>query len=225
MALRTQWVIRLSVALFVGLATTFALSWFLDGWLVPALAGGLLTPLVFLGSFFLWSADVAPTPENPQGYEQVLFDAPNNVASASMLVLMVALAFFARFDGAGADDPSAFLAQQETLATDVIALHDAFVASLDAYDKGELSAADFQGALASDREAARALSADAELLEPPTAYTASAEELATAAGELWGAMESMDLCLSGIANHCQSTVNRLAESETALAAWDLMQAQ
>ena len=95
-----RFAIRIVIGAVLGLVA-FATLWLLDvrAWVV-ALASGLLGPIGFLGSFFIWSAD---RPEI--GYEQVLFDKPNSIISAVMILALAGGAFGVAHLGAGSASP------------------------------------------------------------------------------------------------------------------------
>lgn len=74
---------RVVLGFLMGLLALLGLWYFVGiSWLTAAVAG-LVAPLVFLGSFFLFSAD-----RPDEGYEQVLFDRPNTLLALAMIVLM-----------------------------------------------------------------------------------------------------------------------------------------
>lgn len=77
---------RVVLGALLGLFAVMAL-WYFVGitWLTAAI-GGLVAPLVFLGSFFLFSAD-----RPDEGYEQVLFDKPNTILAVGMIVVFAGL--------------------------------------------------------------------------------------------------------------------------------------
>lgn len=83
-----RYVVRVVLGAFLGLLAVVSLGWIGLSWWIGATAGALLALAGFLGSFFVWSAD---RPE--EGYEQVLFDLPNNAVAATMIVAFVGLAF------------------------------------------------------------------------------------------------------------------------------------
>jgi len=83
-----RYFVRVALGALLGLLAVGALAFFGVRWWIGAVAGALLAAVGFLGSFFLWSAD---RPE--EGYEQVLFDLPNNVVSVALVVVLVGLAF------------------------------------------------------------------------------------------------------------------------------------
>lgn len=83
-----KYVVRVVLGLVLGLLAA-GLCWYLGvRWTYGAIAGALLAAIGFLGSFFLWTAD---RPED--GYEQVLFDMPNNLVTLALVVGMVGASF------------------------------------------------------------------------------------------------------------------------------------
>lgn len=214
-----KWHVRVSLGAGLGLASTLVLGFLLDGWIAPASVGALLAVVGFLGSFFVWSADIPPTPENPHGYEQVLFDRPNTVTSGILIAAMVLLGLFVPFDAEPEVDVSAYLASEDAVAADLDALYVGYANGLHAYDAGTVTADAFRDTLTSDRATALALLEDARALTPPDAYAETAKSLRVAAEQLSASMESMDLCLSGIEPRCQMARDRLADHEAAFDAF------
>jgi hypothetical protein len=75
---------RVAIGASLGAVVLGALVVFFGARTWALATGGLLGPIGFLATFFLWSAD------RPQdGYEQVLFDRPNIIASIVTLALLV----------------------------------------------------------------------------------------------------------------------------------------
>lgn len=87
-AASVRYVVRVVLGVVLGLIAVAALWFFGAAWWVGALVGALLGLVGFLGSFFLWTAD---RPE--EGYEQVLFDLPNNLVSLVLILAFVGAAF------------------------------------------------------------------------------------------------------------------------------------
>lgn len=69
---------------------------------VTATVAALVAPLGFLGSFFLWTAD-----QPAKGYEQVLFDRPNTLVSAGMVLAFALAGLSTGLLGAPSDAPEA----------------------------------------------------------------------------------------------------------------------
>lgn len=212
-----KWFVRLAIGVFLGVAAALGMAFFLDGWIVPAAVGALLAVVGFLGSFFVWSADEPPSPANPQGYEQVLFDAPNSIASALLIVGVVALAFFVRFDAPAGPSDAAYIAARDPLLKDLETLHDNFAQLRDDYTAGTLAADAFSAELQKARTASRELYDEAKLLEPPASRAEEVVHVRVAAEQLSAAIESMDLCLGGIESRCQTAADRLSDHEKAFA--------
>src|SRR5581483_6354256 len=96
----------------LGLLVSLGLWFFHARWWIGGIAGGLVATLGFLATFFVWSAD-----RLDEGYEQVLFDLPNNMVSLALAVAFVGLAFAGglvpRGGGSAAPDPSAAVADSQ----------------------------------------------------------------------------------------------------------------
>lgn len=115
--MRPGYWLRITTGIVLGLAALVAL-WLLVGltWLTATVAA-LVAPLVFLGSYFVVSAD---KPE--EGYEQVLFDKPNSVVSLVMVVVFALAGVGTGFLGAAdappgpADELYALRAEYQTVA-------------------------------------------------------------------------------------------------------------
>ena len=214
-----SWWTRLGLGAGLGLVAALALGWLLDGWAIPAAVGALLAAIGFLGSFFVWSADVPPSPENPEGYEQVLFDGPNVVASLLVVAGVVALAFFVRFDATApaAEDHSAYVAQQDAVAKDLESMREYVVAERATRAEGKVSDADHRAALKDLSDAVRAIENDLDALEPPEAFVLSVERLDDAVAGLLDAIALLDSCAAGNAGDCGVEEEFLAETEAALA--------
>ena len=212
-----KWFVRLAIGVFLGALAALGLSFFLHGWMIPAAAGALLGVIGFLGSFFLWSADLPPSPENPQGYEQVLFDLPNSIASVALIGGIVALAFFLPFDAPAGPSDAAYLAARDPLLADLETLHDNFAQLRDDYGSGAIAADAFSAELQKARTASRELYVEAKALAPPASREAEVLHLRVAAEQLSAAIESMDLCVSGIEARCQTAADRLSDHEKAFA--------
>lgn len=119
----SYWV-RITIGVVLGLAAAL-LTWQFVGipW-ATALAAALLAPVGFLGSYFLWTAD---RPE--EGYEQVLFDRPNTIVAAIMLVCFALAGMGTGFLGAGGASPP-------TPADDLYAMRADYQRISDAYSAG-----------------------------------------------------------------------------------------
>ena len=83
-----RFVVRIVIGAVLGILALAVMAIFGVRWWIVALTSGLLAPLAFLGTFFLWSAD-----RPDLGYEQVLFDAPNTTFSIIMLVVLAGASF------------------------------------------------------------------------------------------------------------------------------------
>jgi hypothetical protein len=98
-----QYYARVGIGGLLGLLGAIGLAFLVDATWPAALAGALLAAIGFLATFFLWTADRPPSPQEPQGYEQVLFD-PRNLVHLAALALLVAGGAYGwslMFDGPG----------------------------------------------------------------------------------------------------------------------------
>lgn len=120
--MRPGYWLRITTGIILGLVALIAL-WLLVGltWLTAAVAA-LVAPLAFLGSYFVVSAD---RPE--EGYEQVLFDKPNTLVSAVMIVAFALAGVGTGFMG-GSDAPPGPADALYALRADYQAVSDAFAA-------------------------------------------------------------------------------------------------
>lgn len=167
-----KYVVRVALGALLGLAVTAALWFFQARWWIGGVAGGLVAALGFLLTFFLWSAD-----RLEEGYEQVLFDLPNNLVSGALAVALVGLAFGGGLlhKGSSAPDPSIAVADSQ---------HDALVSLYNDVMGGKIDAAGLvaqQAKLKAAQEAVAALPAGekATLLRTASAAAGKAfDELA-----------------------------------------------
>jgi hypothetical protein len=94
---------RVLLGVTVGLAAILGLHFVFRAWWIGALVGGLAGALMFLATFFVWTAD---RPE--EGYEQVLFDLPNTVVAVALILVLASAGFAGTlFHGKAAPDPAA----------------------------------------------------------------------------------------------------------------------
>lgn len=188
--------VRVAIGAIIGLALAVALPLLLGPWWVGALAGGLIGPLAFLATFFLWSAD-----RLDEGYEQVLFDRPNTLVSVVMLVAFAGLAFGAGFLGAGPSGPSpeeqAALAQMEESHAVLERLAGEFTLANEAATKGGDA-----GDLDADLDEARATRATLQAMEIPESLLPVKGNLQKAASGLENAFNALQKCAGGDGTAC-----------------------
>jgi len=163
--------VRILLGAILGLVALVTL-WLLGvrTWVVATTAG-LLAPIGFLGSFFVWSAD---RPE--AGYEQVLLDAPNTTLSVVMIVLFAGASFglgFIHFGhGPAAPDEKSQL-QQMALGVQV---------HVKDFNAGKIKADDVTAYVATTKAAAKNLTlANAALKDAATGLDKSLDDLAKCA--------------------------------------------
>lgn len=202
-----KYAVRVGMGIVAGAGLAVGLSLWLDAWWIGALAGGLGGPLVFLATFFLWTAD---RPE--EGYEQVLFDRPNTLLSALMLLAFAGLAY-----GTGAllapgtslsPDEQAALQRMDDSRDAIARLTNAYDAANAAFTKGEAP-----GDLAPHlKEAtdARAALATLDVPEPLGDLKAS---LLKAASAVEDAFDGLGKCAAGDTAACLDA--RIAHADAA----------
>lgn len=194
-----RYFVRVVLGAVLGLVAVALLGYLGVRWWIGAAAGALLGAIGFLGSFFLWTAD------RPQeGYEQVLFDMPNNVVSLVLVVVMVGASF-----GAGAllhRGPSAPSITPEQAAS-MDGAHDNLTHIYNAMMSGNYTtsaaASDVDGQVVAIQTALKAL--------PPTA---KGDLLLAAADALHTALKGIDACKD--AADC-SLAARVAKADAARA--------
>lgn len=185
--------IRLALGVVVGTALAGGLAWFMQPWWLGAVAGGLFGPLVFLGTFFLWSAD---RPE--EGYEQVLFDRPNTVLSVLMTLAFVGLAFGTTFLATGlSPEEQAALARMDGSGATLARLSEDFAAANDAFTKGE-SPGDLGPKLQEARDAKAAIDG----IQASEALAPLKGSLLKAATALESAFDALGKCAAGDTTAC-----------------------
>jgi hypothetical protein len=188
--------LRVGIGVVLGAALAVGLTTWLDKWWIGALAGGLGGPLVFLATFFAWSAD---RPE--EGYEQVLFDRPNTLLSGVMLVAFVGLAFGAGWllsPAAGlSPEEQAALAQMDGSRALLGRLADNYAAANAAFIDGQAP-----GDLAPGLEEAKAAHAALAALEPPESLYGHKEPLLKAARAVEAAFDALGKCVGGDTSAC-----------------------
>lgn len=216
-----NWWARVGIGAGLGLGTTLGSAFFLEGWMIPAAAGAAIAAIGFLATFFIFNPDIAPTPEYPEGYEQVLFDKPNIIASSALVVLMVSLAFFVRFDVDPGPDPAAYMAERDAMILDLEDFRILYEAQKAQYEAGTLAKADYQVALQAQVNDLRPMVERVETMEVPEQYADDFATLAEATVSLYQAFEARDFCLSDIEARCQTAVDKFEEG---LAALDLLTA-
>jgi len=84
---------RFGIGAAVGLMLAIALAPFFDAWWLVAIFAAVIGMIAFLASFFIWNPDRVPSEDEPEGYEQVLFDTRNVIHLAVIAVVMTAGAF------------------------------------------------------------------------------------------------------------------------------------
>ena len=196
---------RILIGALLGAAALGAL-WYLTGitWATAA-AAALLAPVGFLGSYFVWSAD---RPED--GYEQVLFDRPNTLVSAVMIVAFATLGIFSGVVPLAAEAPPA--AALRTPAEGVAALQSEFDAISAAYDAGEKDSDQTVDALLALREKADAVGDEIDALpdgEPKDA-------LVEAYDWVGQAIIQMKECAAGREDKCEAAQTSMADAKAAL---------
>lgn len=183
--------VRVAIGAIIGLALAVALPLLLESWWVGALAGGLLGPLAFLATFFIWSAD-----RLDEGYEQVLFDRPNTTLSALMLVAFVGVAFGAGHLASGPAGPSpeeqAALAQMDQEHATLGRLAGEFTVASEARAKGG-----DPGDLDADLDEARATRAALQAMSVPEPLLEVKGNLQKAASGLENAFDALKKCAEG----------------------------
>lgn len=208
--------VRVALGALVGLGLAAGLGWSLDAWWVGAVAGGLGGPLVFLLTFFVWSAD-----RLDEGYEQVLFDRPNTLASAFM-----ALAFAGAAFGAGALHPSgpSWTPEEEAAFTQVREHESALETAAAGFqqdqktlaDGGQLALEDLDARVATARELRDAAAA----MELPESFAPLREPLAAASDALAASYEALRTCADGDTGACVDARVGFADYARADAALD-----
>ena len=211
-----NWWARVGIGGGLGLVTTLGSAFFLDGWMIPAAAGAAVAAIGFLATFFIFNPDIAPTPEYPEGYEQVLFDKPNNIASGALIVLMLTLAFFVRFDVDPGPDPAAYLAERNGMITDLEDFRILYEEQVAQFNAGALSKADYQVALQAQVNDLRPFVDRIETMDVPDQFADDFEALANATVSLYQAFEARDFCLSDIEARCQTAVDKFEQGKAAL---------
>lgn len=185
---------RFSVGLLLGLGTAAGASYVGQPTSTIAAAGASVGVLAFLATFFIWNPDRAPSEEEPEGYEQVLFDARNNVHLLVMLMLVAggayghAFAFGAADGGSAAVDPAE--AQMDVAHDDLVGMVEAFNAAHSAFVDGAADAA----VLAAQQQAATALRLELDRLDVSGALEERRELLSDAAAYLSAAFSSLAAC-------------------------------
>jgi hypothetical protein len=175
-----RYVVRIVIGIVLGLLGA-AVAWWLGWrWWTGAILASVLALVGFLGSFFLWSAD---RPE--EGYEQVLFDLPNNLVSVVLVLALVGLAF-AGGHGLARGGAASAAAPPDPAVAALAEHHDNLTKLYNAIQGGTFSAAD-------------ATNASAQLNAAKTAAatfpgSAKAGDIATAAGALAAAVGEFTSC-------------------------------
>lgn len=193
--------VRITIGVVLGLVAAVLLWLFVGVTWATALAGALLAPIGFLGSYFLWSAD---RPE--EGYEQVLFDRPNTVVSSVMLVSFALLGLGTGFLGGGSDAPP-------TPADDLHAMRAEYVTLSDAIVAKELAGEEATNALNDLRGEADPLYDRIEAMPEGDAKTA----LIDAWDYLTLAMTQLKTCVAGDEAKCVDARVSASEVQSALA--------
>lgn len=188
--------VRVALGVVVGLAFALGLTLWLGRWWVGALAGGLLGPVAFLATFFIWSAD-----RPDEGYEQVLFDRPNTVLGGVMMVAFVGLAFGSGWLLSGPAGPTpeeaAALAQMDETHANLTRLAKEYGVAAEAVTKnGD------PGDLDADLAQARDARVDLQAMEVPESLAERKAALEKGAKALEGAFAALARCAQGEAPAC-----------------------
>lgn len=189
---------RVAAGAVLGLLALVPLWLFVGiGWLT-ALAGALAAAIGFLGSYFVVSAD-----RPDEGYEQVLFDKPNTIVAA---VLLVGFALA----GVG----TGFLGGDEvpTTADRVHMLRADYQRAADAFTKDEANATDTQAAIAALREESDRVALELEALPEDDARAA----LIAANDALALAMDALTECTNAVQDECMNARLLAADAQAAL---------
>ena len=175
-----------------------------------ATVAALLSAVGFLGSYFVWSAD---RPED--GYEQVLFDRPNTIVAATMIVAFAALGVASGLLPLADEAPPA-----PGPAEAVLALQDDYEAIAAAYDAGEKDGDATIDALLSLRDRADKVGQALEALPAGEAKDALVE----AYDWIGQAMIQMKECASGREEKCEAARVSMDDAEASLRKWRALSA-
>ena len=190
--------IRILIGALLGLAAAVALWLFVGiAWLTATVAA-LLAAVGFLGSYFIWSADRLPE------YEQVLFDRPNTIVTAVLLVTFAAAGFGTGFLGGSGGDLT---------PTDRVAiLYADYQHVADAYTSDEADAETTIAALTDLRVESDRIALEVEALPEGD----ERDNLASANDALALAMDSLKACAGGENGQCLDARLFAADAKTAL---------
>lgn len=203
---------RVGLGALLGILVAVGVAFLADSTWPVALAGGLAAPIGFLATFFVWSADRAPTPQEPQGYEQVLFDRPNLLHVAVLLVVVAGGAYGHAFafgdEEAPAPDPMA--AELDAMQLEVVGIAQDFNAAHDAFASGSPPAD------AGDKaQEAKSLAERIGALTVSDSLAARKDALADAAENYAAAFETLAGCVDSQASTCIEA--RIAQAKAAQA--------
>lgn len=190
---------RIALGALLGIAAALAL-WLLVGtpWLTASV-GALLAAVGFLGSYFVWSAD-----RLDEGYEQVLFDRPNTIVAA---LLVVAFAAAGLGTGLLVSEPAPLTTEQRVRAL-YVDYHALARSHAEGTEPAETNASLDALRIESDR-----LAIEIEALadaDERAALTAANDALALA-------MDSLKACAGGDRSQCVDARVFAAEAQSALA--------
>lgn len=192
--------VRIAIGAVLGLVAAVLLWLFVGVPWVTALAAAILAPLGFLATYFVWSADRLPE------YEQVLFDRPNTLVSAGMLVAFALAGLGTGFlGGAGEAAP--------TPADELAAMQTEYQSISDAFADKSADAEATTAALNELRSAADPLYARIEALPDGDGKTA----LVDAWDYLTLAMTQLKTCAGGDEAKCVDARISASEVQGALA--------
>lgn len=188
---------RISIGAVFGLVAAVCLWLFVGIAWLTAVAAALVAAVGFLGSYFVWSADRLPE------YEQVLFDRPNTLVAAVLVVAFAGLGFGTGY--LGDDAPP-------TPADRVHMLYNAYQNNADAFAKQELDAE----ALVATLDALR-VESDRVALELEALPEGDERDALTAANDALAlAMDAMKACAGGTSGECMNARLSAADAQAAL---------
>lgn len=193
-----QYIVRIALGALLGAVVAVPLAIFVHVLWWAAGFGALAAAIGFLGSFFVWSADRAPTATDP-GYEQVLFDRPNTIVSAVLMLVLAGSVVGYGLVAASSLPPEveAALAQVDSDESRLTELASQYKVASDDYLGGKRTGDVVSSDLVLTLRDARALAAEVKGHEHPESFAKLDAALAKGVGSLVAAIEALNKCAMG----------------------------